>query len=98
MRPRTQVEPSPHPAQHATEGRCMKSSSLSLPPSVRAAAETVLGGGAIREEFAWMSWAGTVWRLTVDAGGVIFVMLSADLTVERDHLGWTAGLCPVPLS
>jgi aminoglycoside phosphotransferase len=74
----------------------MKSSPLPLPPSVRAAAESALGGGAIREEFAWMSWAGTVWRLTGDVGVVIFVKRAADLAGERDRLGWLAGRWPVP--
>src|SRR5256885_2865086 len=51
---------------------------------------------SIREEFAWMSWAGTVWRLTGDAGVVIYVKRAADLAGERDRLGWLAGRWPVP--
>src|SRR5256885_13125907 len=34
-----------------------------LPSAVRAAAESALGTAPVKEEFAWMSWAGTVWRL-----------------------------------
>jgi aminoglycoside phosphotransferase len=73
----------------------MRSSPLPLPPRVRAAAETALGGRAIREEFAWMSWAGTVWRLSGD-GGVIFVKRAADLAGEGDRLGWLGDRWPVP--
>lgn len=74
----------------------MKSSPLPLPPSVRAAAESGLGGRTIQEEFAWMSWAGTVWKLSGDGGGVIFVKRAADLAGERDRLAWLADRWPVP--
>ncbi|TMF40139.1 MAG: hypothetical protein E6I27_01135 [Chloroflexi bacterium] len=73
----------------------MKSSSQPLPAEVRAAVDDALGGGPIREEFAWMSWAGTVWRLTGE-DGEIFVKRAADLTGERDRLTWLAGRWPVP--
>jgi len=73
----------------------LKSSPLPLPPSVRAAAEAALPGRAIREEFAWMSWAGTVWKL-IGEGGVIFVKRAADLAGERDRLSWLVGRWPVP--
>jgi aminoglycoside phosphotransferase len=59
------------------------------------AAEAALGGGAITEEFAWMSWAGTVWRLSGDHGAV-FVKRAASLAAERDRLDWFAGRWPVP--
>ena len=74
----------------------MKSSPLPLPANVRAAAAAALGGGAIREEFAWMSWAGTVWRLTGEGGAVMFVKRAADLAGERDRLAWLDGRWPVP--
>ena len=73
----------------------MNSSPLPLPLNVRAAAESALGGAAVREEFAWMSWAGTVWRLSSDRGAV-FVKRAADLAPERDRLAWLAGRWPVP--
>jgi aminoglycoside phosphotransferase len=62
---------------------------------VRAAAEAALGGSAVREEFAWMSWAGTVWRLTGDTGSV-FVKRAAELAGESDRLAWLNGRWPVP--
>src|SRR2546430_5746260 len=86
----------PPPPQHATEARWMRSSPLPLPPQVRATVESVLGGSAIQEEFAWMSWAGTVWRLTGQAGGTMFVKRAAELAGERDRLAWLAGRWPVP--
>lgn len=73
----------------------MKTASLPLPPEVREASEAALGGGVIKEEFAWMSWAGTVWRLTGDAGS-IFVKRAAELAGERDRLDWLNGRWPVP--
>ncbi len=73
----------------------MKSSPLPLPLDVRAAAESALGMFPIKEEFAWMSWAGTVWRLSSDSGSV-FVKRAAHLAGERDRLGWLAGRWPVP--
>jgi len=73
----------------------VKSSRLPLPSDVRAAAEAALGTVPIREEFAWMSWAGTVWRLGGDTSSV-FVKRAADLSRERDRLAWLAGRWPVP--
>jgi len=71
------------------------SSPLPLPATVREAAHHVLGSPSFREEFAWMSWAGTVWRLTGERGAV-FVKRAADLGAERDRLRWLAGRWPVP--
>ena len=62
---------------------------------MRAAADDALGGGAIKEEFAWMSWAGTVWRLSADSGSV-FVKRAASLGAERERLEWLAARWPVP--
>ena len=62
---------------------------------MRAAAESALGGGAIKEDFAWMSWAGTVWRLGAD-GRSVFVKRAASLGAERDRLEWFEGRWPVP--
>ena len=77
----------------------MKSSSppstLRLPPRVRAAALAAVGGKRIKAEFAWLSWAGTVWRLVGDSGA-IFVKRAAELAPERDRLAWLAGRWPVP--
>jgi len=73
----------------------VKSSRLPLPSDVRAAAEAALGTVPIREEFAWMSWAGTVWRLGGDTSSV-FVKRAAVLSGERDRLAWLAGRWPVP--
>lgn len=53
-----------------------------------------MGGGAVAEEFAWMSWAGTVWRLIGETGAV-FVKRAADLRPERDRLEWLRGRWPV---
>lgn len=73
----------------------MKSSPLPLPPNVRAAAQAALGGRPLTEEFAWMSWAGTVWRLSAERSA-IFVKRAADLAAERERLEWLAGRWPVP--
>jgi aminoglycoside phosphotransferase len=73
----------------------VKSSSLPLPEEVRDAAEAALGGGAVTEEFAWMSWAGTVWRLE-RGDGAVFVKRAARLAGERDRLAWLKGRWPVP--
>jgi aminoglycoside phosphotransferase len=72
----------------------MKSSELPLPASVRSAAVAALGGPPVQEEFAWMSWAGTVWRLAAD-DGTVFVKRAADLAGERERLAWLAGRWPV---
>ena len=73
----------------------MNSSTLPLPLNVRAAAQAALGGQLFKEEFAWMSWAGTVWRLAGDSSAV-FVKRAAELGGERDRLAWLAGRWPVP--
>ena len=73
----------------------MRSEPLPMPASVRAAVEAELGGRAAEEQFAWMSWAGTVWR--VGAGGrVVFVKRAADLAPEHERLDWLRGRWPVP--
>jgi kanamycin kinase len=54
-----------------------------------------VGGGPLKEEFAWMSWAGTVWRLSTERGSV-YVKRAADLAGERDRLEWLEGRWPVP--
>jgi aminoglycoside phosphotransferase len=71
------------------------SSTLRLPRSVRSAALDVLGGERLTGELAWMSWAGTVWRLA-GASGAVFVKRAASLAGERDRLAWLAGRWPVP--
>lgn len=48
----------------------------------------------MKEEFAWMSWAGTVWRVTSDTGSV-FVKRAASLRPEFDRLEWLRGRWPV---
>ena len=73
----------------------MKSSPPPLPAAVREAVALALGGPPETEEFAWMSWAGTVWKLTAP-GGAVFVKRAADLAGERDRLAWLEGLWPVP--
>ena len=71
------------------------SSTLRLPREVRSAALAAIGGKRINAEFAWLSWAGTVWRLAGESGAV-FVKRAAELTAERDRLAWLAGRWPVP--
>jgi aminoglycoside phosphotransferase len=73
----------------------VKSSPLPLPSTVRDVAVAALGGAPVEEEFAWMSWAGTVWRLRSETGAV-FVKRAAELAGERDRLVWLAGRWPVP--
>jgi len=68
---------------------------LSLPAPVRATVEAELGGSVGTEEFAWMSWAGTVWRLRAN-GRTVFVKRAADLGDERDRLAWLHDRWPVP--
>jgi aminoglycoside phosphotransferase len=68
---------------------------LRLPAEVRSAAEAVLGSKQLRGEFAWLSWAGTVWRL-VGESGAVYVKRAAQLTGERDRIAWLAGRLPVP--
>jgi aminoglycoside phosphotransferase len=80
------------------------SSTLRLPRRVRAAALDAIGGtqGRARagrpntfSELAWMSWAGTVWRLAGPTG-TVYVKRAADLEGERDRLAWLRGRLPVP--
>ena len=54
-----------------------------------------LGGDPVQEDFAWMSWAGTVWRLSGEHGSV-FVKRAAFLRPERERLEWLSGRWPVP--
>jgi kanamycin kinase len=77
---------SPTPDRQAT---------LKLPSQVRAAARDALGGTDFRGEFAWMSWAGTVWRL-VGESSAVYVKRAANLADERDRTAWLAGRWPVP--
>lgn len=65
-----------------------------MPDAVLAAAHAAIGG-PFRHEFAWMSWAGTVWRLEGDSR-VIYVKRAAHLGDERDRLEWLKGRWPVP--
>jgi aminoglycoside phosphotransferase len=71
------------------------SATLRLPRRVRAAAQAAVGGSRLSSEFAWMSWAGTVWRLGGESGAV-YVKRAARLAGERDRLAWLAGRWPVP--
>ncbi|HEY3196178.1 MAG TPA: phosphotransferase [Candidatus Dormibacteraeota bacterium] len=68
---------------------------LRLPPQVRTAALAAVGGDRLKHEFAWMSWAGTVWRLEGDAG-TVYVKRAGDLAGERDRTVWLSGRLPVP--
>jgi aminoglycoside phosphotransferase len=71
------------------------SATLRLPRRVRSAALAAIGGTQLEPELAWMSWAGTVWRLA-GASGAVFVKRAADLGGERDRLAWLRGRLPVP--
>jgi aminoglycoside phosphotransferase len=71
------------------------SATLRLPRRVRAAAQAAVGESRLTSEFAWMSWAGTVWRLGGESRAV-YVKRAADLADERDRLAWLAGRWPVP--
>jgi aminoglycoside phosphotransferase len=71
------------------------SSPMRLPPTVRAAALVATGGRRLQKELAWMSWAGTVWRLEGQSG-VVFVKRARELEDERDRTVWMAGRLPVP--
>jgi len=68
---------------------------LRLPAQVRAAALAAVGGSRIKTELAWLSWAGTVWKLGGEMG-TVFVKRAAALAGERDRLAWLAGRWPVP--
>ena len=63
---------------------------MRLPPAVRAAALVAVGGTRLQKELAWMSWAGTVWRLEGQSG-VVYVKRARDLEGERDRTVWMAG-------
>lgn len=71
------------------------STTLRLPRRVRAAAVAAIGGTQLEGELAWMSWAGTVWRLAGESGAV-YVKRAAALAAERDRLEWLLGRLPVP--
>ena len=62
---------------------------------MRSAALVAVGGRELRGELAWLSWAGTVWRLDGESGAV-FVKRAAELSDERDRIAWLAGRWPVP--
>ena len=66
-----------------------------MPDVVRAAVREALGGDDLRHEFAWMSWAGTVWRLEGKTR-VVYVKRAAHMEGERDRLAWLGGRWPVP--
>jgi kanamycin kinase len=68
---------------------------MRLPPAVLSAALAAVGGRQLQSEFAWMSWAGTVWRLEGESG-VVYVKRAHDLQDERDRTVWLAGRLPVP--
>jgi hypothetical protein len=68
---------------------------LRMPAAVRAAARAALGSGEVRHEFAWMSWAGTVWKLE-GTSRVVYVKRAAHLADERHRLAWLKGRWPVP--
>src|SRR5260370_40759552 len=71
------------------------SSPMRLPAAIRAAALVATGGGLLQKELAWMSWAGTVWRLEGQSGGV-YVKRAGDLQDEHDRTVWMAGRLPAP--
>jgi kanamycin kinase len=71
------------------------SSTLRLPRKVRAAALAAIGGTQLEGELAWMSWAGTVWRLAGKSGAV-YVKRAKKLDDERARLEWLRGRLPVP--
>lgn len=72
-----------------------RSPTLRLPRAVRAAAHAFIGGTRLDGELAWMSWAGTVWRLEGESGA-LYIKRAAELTGERDRLAWLRGRLPVP--
>lgn len=68
---------------------------VELPDDVVAAARAATGGGDLQHEFAWMSWAGTVWRLD-GASGAVYVKRAEHLAGEAERLAWLRGRWPVP--
>jgi kanamycin kinase len=68
---------------------------MRLPPAVGAAALTAVGGSRLKKDLAWMSWAGTVWRLE-GASGAVYVKRAGDLEGERDRTVWLRDRLPVP--
>jgi kanamycin kinase len=68
---------------------------MRLPTAIRAAALVATGGGRLQKELAWMSWAGTVWRLEGQSG-VVYVKRAGDLQDEHDRTVWMAGRLPAP--
>src|SRR5260370_1089434 len=68
---------------------------IKLPPAVRAAATAAVGGGRLHKEFAWMSWAGTVWRLEGESC-TVYVKRAGHLQDEYVRTKWLAGRLPVP--
>jgi aminoglycoside phosphotransferase len=66
-----------------------------LPAIVRVAVEARIGAQSFDTEFAWLSWAGTVWRVSAGSN-VLYVKRAAALRAERDRLVWLAGRLPVP--
>lgn len=68
---------------------------IQLPDDVVAAARNATGGADFHHEFAWMSWAGTVWRLEGQSG-TVYVKRAAHLQGEADRLDWLRGRWPVP--
>jgi len=71
------------------------SATLRMPRRVRARAQAALGAARLDGELAWMSWAGTVWRLSGNSRAV-YVKRAAALAAERDRLEWLHGRLPVP--
>jgi len=68
---------------------------MRLPTAERAAALAAVGGTRLQKEFAWMSWAGTVWRLE-GQNDAVYVKRAGDLKDEHDRTVWLAGRLPVP--
>src|SRR5205085_1922528 len=62
------------------------STGMRMPDDVAEAARAALGGGEIHHEFAWMSWAGTVWRLDGDSSA-IYVRRAVHLAGARRGAG-----------
>jgi kanamycin kinase len=70
-------------------------SPLILPPAVLDAVVAATGESNFESELAWLSWAGTAWRVS-GRSGAVFVKRAADLAGERDRLSWLVGRWPVP--